>query len=132
MLTRRVVVSIAILPLAFFAACSSDSSDGAGGGECVNVTQVGDLQMPLATVSSGDTLMNGNSVYYLASKSGALWATSIDPSGGDASGLTLPLNDAARSASDIGVDVPVDAPLYGDASAGSDSAQKALACAAKL
>lgn len=107
---------------------AGDASSGSG--ECVNVARLGDIRMPLATVSSGDSF-NGQSAYYAASKSGALWVSSFDPSE-VAAGRILPLNDAARLASDIGVDTPPDSPDYGDANAGSEAAQKALACAAKL
>ena len=114
------------------AGCSS-SSKSASSDSCITVTSsavTGAIAGEVVATKSGDTFSNGHKVWYLATKSGALWATDADPAK-EESGLVLPLNDSARSSSDTGADVSATAPIYGDASAGAAAAQAALACAAK-
>lgn len=65
----------------------------------------------------------------LASPSGGIWMTNIDPAGPDAAGLTLPLNSAARAESEMGVDVTPGAPIYKGAKASDRAALQAVECA---
>jgi len=70
----------------------------------------------------------GKPAYFVARADGAVWLTSEDPSSG-IPGLTLPLNDQARSASDLGSYMPADALAFGDLTASSTGALQAIACA---
>lgn len=68
---------------------------------------------PLRELGASAVGVNGDGArYVVASASGAAWLTTIIPALADGSGLILPLNDAARQASDIGVDVSKGAPIY--------------------
>jgi hypothetical protein len=105
---------------------------GCGGGtaECeAFTTEVADFPATQA-VEAPDDPFNGVSQWYAASPEGGLWITSISPSTDDGGGTVLPLNEQARSESDLGVDVPASAPAFGDADADADAAQAALDCAA--
>jgi hypothetical protein len=85
----------------------------------------------LFAVRSDDEFNNGDTAWYVSSSTGGTWATSTDPTDPtvDDSGLILPLDDEARSASDSGVDVAADAPIYGSTSIDSGDALASQACA---
>jgi hypothetical protein len=53
------------------------------------------------------SLFRGGKIWFVSTKNGATWVTSADPTK-DQSGLTFPLNDKARAASQTGVDAPRD------------------------
>lgn len=91
-------------------------------------TVISALGASVGAVAGDETFSTGKKVYYVANSSGALWVTNSDPSR-DESALVLPLNAAARSASETGADVPADAPIYGNASADSQGAKRAIECA---
>jgi hypothetical protein len=90
---------------------------------CLQATQHGD------TPASWASKYQGQERWVLASPTGGLWLTTVDPTGPDASGLTLPLNDQARRESQMGVDVKFDAPIYKGAKASDKTAKEALECA---
>ena len=71
---------------------------------------------------------NGSdTVWYVSDPQGATWATNLDPEAEDASGLTVPLNDAARATSDLGTDLPPDA--FADVDVNSAEARESRVCA---
>jgi hypothetical protein len=74
------------------------------------------------------TLSTGKDAYYVATAAGAVWVTNFDPSTSEA-GLILPLNDVARSASEMGADVGPDAPILSGITADSPGAVRAADCA---
>jgi hypothetical protein len=89
------------------------------------------LSGELFAVRSEDEFSNGSTAWYVSSSTGGTWATSTDPTDPSVedSGLILPLDDEARVASDSGVDVPADAPIYGSTSIDSGDALASQACA---
>lgn len=81
-------------------------------------------------VRSADTFDTGRTVWYVAAEDGATWATTGDPTAEDDSGgLTLPLNWAARTSSDLGADASEDAPIFGEVSEDAEDALLARECA---
>ena len=86
-------------------------------------TVISALGASIGAVAGDETFGDGKKVYYLANSSGALWVTNSDPSR-DESALVLPLNAAARSASDNGADVPADASIYGERERGESGAKR--------
>ena len=91
-------------------------------------TVISALGASVGAAAGDETFSTGKKVYYVANSSGALWVTNSDPSR-DESALVLPLNAAARSASETAADVPAGAPIYGNASADSQGAKRAIECA---
>jgi hypothetical protein len=91
-------------------------------------TVISALGASVGAVEGDETFGTGKKVYYLAYSSGALWVTNSDPAD-DESALVLPLNAAARAASETAADVPAGAPIYGNASAESRGAKLAIECA---
>ncbi len=117
----------------FVSAGCGSGSKSASSDSCITVTSsaaTGAITAKVVAAKSGDTFGNGHKVWYLAAQSGALWATDADPAT-EESGLILPLNESARSSSDVGADVSATAPIYGDASPDSGDARAALACGSK-
>ena len=66
--------------------------------------------------------------WYYSTANGATWVSQIPPDG-STGGLTLPINDAARAASEVGVDVPQDAPAYDGIGDAFPAAAKSRDCA---
>lgn len=54
----------------------------------------------------GDASLFTNKSAWFVAGGDAIWVTGMDPSGSGQEGPTAPMNEAARSASSIGVDVP--------------------------
>jgi hypothetical protein len=76
-------------------------------------------------------LARNGKVWFVSTPNGATWVTNINPTGGDAAGLVLPLNSSARQASETGVDVPAGAPIYEGFTDSSPAAAASRACAKK-
>lgn len=72
----------------------------------------------------------GGRVWYVSDAQGATWVTGHDPSDESDLGLILPLNDSARSSSEVGADAQVGAPAYNGAQDSDAAAVKSRDCAA--
>lgn len=92
-------------------ACSSSDDDGgsSASASCSSVKNPTLLEAIKAT--DAQAVAAGTDGYFVATAGGATWFTTADPDEDD-SGLVLPLNDAARAASDAGADVPAGAPAF--------------------
>lgn len=66
--------------------------------------------------------------WYYSTATGATWVSAI-PTDGNGGGLTLPINDKARSASESGVDVPPDSPAFDHIGDAYPAAAKSRECA---
>lgn len=125
----RTTVSLVALTLgvALVVGCGGD---GGGSSECNGIandalSQDG-IDLAGATEAPPDPLTD-EPRWYIASPTGGLWVTTASPEVASEGGLVIPLNDQARSESQVGVDAP--ASLVGDVDAGSAEARAALACA---
>lgn len=107
--------------------------------ECLAVSEAFLAQMRLPPPAAGFSLevqqqagvaRNGR-VWFVSTEGGATWVTNIDPTGPEESGLTLPLNDKARNASDVGRDVGPGAPVYGGIDDNHVGAVRSRDCAAQ-
>lgn len=95
-----------LLVFAGLAACSSSSSSSAS---CSTVKN--SVILDAIHADSAQAVRAGEDGFFVARSDGATWFTTADPKKDD-SGLVLPLDDAARAASDAGVDVPAGSPVY--------------------
>lgn len=120
---RHLIVVVGLVTLAV-TSCSGDSPScgdlSARAKETLGFDAVAAVEAP--------DFANGAAAWYVATSTGGLWVTSVPPDTGDG-GLTVPLNDQARTESDVGVDASPDAPGLGGADADSAAARKALNCA---
>jgi hypothetical protein len=105
--------------------------------ECLVVSAgyLADLGIPSAVATTSDVepqpgVTRKGRVWFVATKDGATWVTNIDVTGADDSGLTLPLNDKARAASEVGRDTEPGAPVYGGIDDTHAGAVQSRACAA--
>ena len=81
-----------------------------------------------ATVGPAST--NGRPRWYYSTMGGATWVSGTLPDGSDA-GLTIPMNDTARGITDIGADVPPNAPALNGAADDSSAAIDSRTCASR-
>lgn len=74
--------------------------------------------------------IRGAPMWYLASDTGGLWVSGVNPSTGNAGAITQPLNSQALDEDSIGADLGLSpTPATPDADQGSTGAQRALDCA---
>jgi hypothetical protein len=71
-------------------------------------------------------------IWFVSTRDGASWVTNADPTVAGSGGLTLPLNDKARAASDMGVDAQPGAPAYAGYNDASPGVRDSRTCAEKL
>lgn len=102
------VLSVLVLSIALVA-CSSSSGGSSSSASCSKVKNPTILEAIHAT--DAQAVRAGTDGYFVATAGGATWFVTADVSKDD-SGLVLPLNDAARAASDAGVDVAAGAPVF--------------------
>lgn len=102
---RRVLLAGLVLGLV---SCSG-SDDPSDSASCLDVENPALLEAIGA--SSAKAVRAGTDGAFVATTGGATWFTTAELDGDD-SGLVLPLNDEAREASDVGVDVPEGAPAF--------------------
>lgn len=129
---KRLLPAVFVLS-GLLVACSSSDDGGAKGASsassepasCAEVKNPALLEAVHATTAQ--SVRAGTDGYFVAVAGGATWFTTSDPSKDD-SGLVLPLNDAARSASDAGVDVPAGSPAYKGRSDGDPGARVVRSC----
>ena len=85
-------------------------------------TQIG-VEGPLVMVPTG----GADDPWVVADYRGAAWLVLDDPTDGEINGA-LPLNEEARTASTIGVDVEPDAPIFGGITEEHPAVTAALNC----
>lgn len=86
-----------------------------------------DVPVTGATKASVDS--RGQDRWYYSSADGATWLSGADPKTGEAHAPTVPMNSAARAASEIGVDARPSAPVFEGASDSDRAAERSRACA---
>lgn len=88
-----------------------------------------DIAVTGATKAPKD--IRGVQMWYLATSTGGLWLSGLNPTTGDDNATTQPLNNQALQESDLGADIGinVDDRVTPGASADSAAAEKALECA---
>jgi hypothetical protein len=69
-------------------------------------------------------------VWFIATAGGATWVTNRDLRAGGEEGMTLPLNDRARDAAELGREAPVGDPVFGGITDMHPAAAQARECAA--
>lgn len=139
-LTRCAVVAALLLATA---ACSSSktsspsassSTSSASSPGCLPVSTAAKDRLGVPATGATKAVspdIRGKSQWYYSTADGATWISGIDPATGEADAPTLPLNDKARSTSDVGVDIPAGAPAFGGASDGDVGAVQSRTCATK-
>jgi hypothetical protein len=80
---------------------------------------------------AGGVGRNSHVAWFVSTPGGATWLTSADPTSADPGGLIVPLNDKARAASEVGIDVKPGAPVYGEFTDASPEAVASRTCAAR-
>jgi hypothetical protein len=89
------------------------------------------LAIPVAGATRGPADVRGKTRWYYSTTAGATWISGVDPTTGNANAPTLPVNDKARTTSDVGVDVPAGAPAFGAANDFDPAAVQSRGCAAE-
>lgn len=107
------------------ASCASNEEPKASG--CLTVSQ--HLRDALNVDAAAAVRSDEGDRWYVSTPAGATWITNINPEGPEQSGLTLPLNDAARAASELGTDARPGAPAYRGASDSDPRAVESRQCA---
>ncbi len=133
-LVRRRLPAFRLTVIALAACGSTPASDSSA--ECLPVgpSLLSQLGVPeAAAVEAGVPLGNSEitgseEAWYVSTATGSTWVTSINPAE-DQSGIIVPLNDAARTESEAGVDVSAGAPIYGDTDVDSPAARRSRTCA---
>ena len=87
------------------------------------------LRVPEARVAVR-TALGGEPAWFVSTPEGATWLSYRDPTVDDASGLVVPLNDAARAASDFGTAAAEGAPVFQGVEDSDAGASASRACAA--
>lgn len=139
---RLIVAGLAaVLGLAAAGCGSTPSSDQTAPAQCLEASSgflkvlgitAGASAVAEAVTQSTAGLNRNGRIWFVSTKDGATWVTNADPTGADPGGLVLPLNSAARAASQTGVDVAPGAPVYAGATDDGSGATASRACAAKL
>lgn len=112
------------------AGCGGGGSEATCGDVSAAVLQSIEVDGP-ASFTSTDVELGSGTAFYVSTADGATWATNIDPeSASSGAGLTLPMNRAARSASQVGVDANPTAPIFDGLDNDSSEAQASRDCAA--
>ena len=106
--------------------------------ECIRVSpkMAGDLNSPAAQavavpIATAPGLARRGTIWFVSDPHGATWVTNVDPQI-DQSGLILPLNQKARSTSEMGRDVPSTAPIYAGINNDHVGAIRSRRCAASV
>jgi hypothetical protein len=118
-------IACAVIPLAPAEAASKSKCVAVGTSlrEAIGITAGG------AVKAKGHLGGARKTAWYVATPEGAAWAVNTKPSAADFGGLILPVNEAARQVSEVGVDVNPRAPIFGTVSATAPEIRRAIACA---
>ncbi len=141
MLTRRDValVSVVAVVLVSLAACGSDTKpatdgegpDAGGGSGCITFAGANENVFNWKDVPQGvyvgDSPMGDHAKMYAIRIGDAVWLTAVPPDGSDG-GVTLPVNDAAKSYDQkLGADVDVASSIWADLAESAEGASATCA-----